>query len=75
MLEGLEPKSKDRLCILVSKAQKELSESDQKILFDAIADEDKWSGNALSTALRDRGFAVHKNAVRDHRRGECPCAR
>ena len=74
MLEGLEPKQKEALCGLMRKAAAELDASDYQILMDAIADS-RWSGNGLAMALRERGFFVHKNAITEHRKKECTCAR
>jgi hypothetical protein len=73
MLEGLAPKGKDNICVLMSRAA-ELSPEDFQILMDAVADP-KWSSNGLSVALHERGFKVHKNAVGEHRKKICACVR
>lgn len=75
MLEGLKPKSSDKLCGLITKAQNELSKEDQRILFDAVADTEQWTSHALAMELRGRGFHVHRAAVGDHRSGRCACAK
>lgn len=72
MLEGLAPKEKEALCYLMKKAS-ELSSDDLKILMDALADP-RWSSNALTTALRERGFVIHRGAVNMHRKKTCSCA-
>ncbi len=74
MLEGLQPKQKEALCGLMRKAAAELDADDYKILMDAI-DDPRWTSNGLAEALRERGFQVHKNAVGEHRKGACICAR
>lgn len=73
MLEGLKPKSADRLCGLMKKAA-ELEPADYQILIEAI-DDPMWSSNGLAHALRERGFFIHKNAVGEHRKKSCACAR
>lgn len=73
MLEGLAPKKKEAICVLMSRAA-DLSPEDYKTLMDALADP-RWSANGLSEALRERGFMVHKNAVSEHRKKTCPCVR
>ncbi len=74
-LDGLKPKSKDKLCYLVRKAMTDLDEKNQSILFEALNDHTTWSSNGLHTALRERGFVVHKNSIQEHRKGLCSCAR
>lgn len=74
MLEGLNERP-EKFCGLIKKAMKELSKEDQQILFEAIADGEQWTSNALAMALRTRGFHVHKNAVGEHRKRECACAK
>lgn len=73
MLEGLAPKQKEAICVLMRRAA-ELDKADFDILMDAVADP-KWSSNGLAEALRNRGFQVHKNAVSEHRNKVCCCAR
>jgi hypothetical protein len=50
----------------------ELDKADYDILMEAIASP-LWTGNALSEALRERGFKVHKGAVTNHRKKACAC--
>lgn len=73
MLEGLAPKKKEAICVLMSRAA-ELSPEDYQILMDAL-DDPRWSSNGLASALRERGFNIHKNAVGEHRKKICPCVR
>ena len=73
MLEGLAPKKKDALCILMMKAA-DLEKADYDILMEAI-DSPLWSSNGLADALRGRGFQVHKGAVANHRKKVCCCVR
>lgn len=64
-----------KYCGLIKKAQTELDEENQKVLFDALANTDRWTANDLAMALRENGFQVHKNAVMEHRKGNCACSR
>jgi hypothetical protein len=73
MLEGLAPKEKEKVCVLVRRAA-ELEPADREILMAAMVDP-KWSSNALSIALRNKGFSIHKNGVQEHRMKNCPCAK
>ena len=73
MLEGLAPKVKESICVLMSRAA-DLSPEDYQVLISAL-DDPRWSSNGLADALRERGFMVHKNAVNDHRKKVCACAR
>ena len=50
-----------------------LSESDQKILRDALANEEAWGNTALSKALTDRGLRISEKPIRKHRGGYCSC--
>lgn len=75
MLEGLAPT--DRYfgpCGLIRRAQEQLSESDQKILFDALENK-LFSNNGLAEQLTQRGFSISEHSVRKHRIGKCSCAR
>jgi hypothetical protein len=74
MLEGLKPKTTEEFCGLLRTAMT-LDKEDQRILLDAIADTDTWTGNGLWAALKDRGLKLHKGAVNDHRHGRCVCAK
>jgi hypothetical protein len=73
MLEGLVPKKKDALCVLMMRAA-ELDKADHEILIEAI-NSPLWTSNGLSEALRQRGFKIHKGAVANHRKKICNCVR
>ncbi len=73
MLEGLAPKKKDALCVLMLRAA-ELDKADYDILMEAI-ESPLWTSNGLADALRERGFKIHKGAVANHRKRTCTCAR
>lgn len=73
MLEGLAPKKKDALCVLMLRAA-ELDKADYDILMEAI-ESPLWTSNGLADALRERGFKIHKGAVANHRKRACTCAR
>jgi hypothetical protein len=73
MLEGLAPKKRTTECIVMRKA-KELEPADYAILMEAI-DDPKWTSHGLSRALRERGLVMHKDAIGEHRKGVCACAR
>lgn len=73
MLEGLEPPVKENLCVLMQKAA-ELDKKDLQILLNAL-DDPRWEGRALTKALAERGFVLSKDAVQQHRRKVCRCAR
>jgi len=73
MLEGLEPKKREALCIVAREAAK-LDKNDLKILLDAMADP-RWTTNALADALEERGFGARRNSIMRHRTKKCGCAR
>jgi hypothetical protein len=73
MLEGLEPKKSDALCVVGKEAAK-LDKEDLKIFLDAMADP-RWTTNALSDALAERGFGARRNSIMRHRANKCSCAR
>jgi hypothetical protein len=73
MLENLgEPQSKS-VCKLVMK-MRELDESDQKILEDALADP-AWGNSLLTRRLNELGFTVYRDTLTRHRNKECACVR
>ena len=61
MLEGLTPPVIGRSCKVATEAAK-LSDSDKKILLDAVADKDRWPVKTLSRALSERGImlSIHR---------------
>lgn len=74
MLEGLEPVYADRKC-LAGKLLETLDKPDSKILSDALADIEKWSSNALESALHKRGVKLGNETIRKHRDKVCLCYR
>ena len=75
MLEGLAPKSHLKTkCAIIERAEQMLDDSDQQILFDALANK-LFSNLNLAEQLTQRGFAVSETVIRKHRIGKCACAR
>lgn len=74
MLEGIQPRNKDGLCAVMTRAADQLDAADLAILMDAIADP-KWSNLSLSETLTLRGFAIGESALRRHRSKVCACVR
>jgi hypothetical protein len=74
MLEGLAPKEKESICFLMKKAVTELDDKDLKILDEAIKNP-KWSANALTDALNQRGFTISRGVIQKHRDERCGCVR
>lgn len=73
MLENLgEPQSK-HLCAFAKK-MRELSESDQKILEEALANPE-WGNMLLTRRLNELGFVVYRDTLTRHRNKECACVR
>jgi len=73
MLEGLKAPAKTKLCALGAK-RLDLSESDQAILDEALADS-AWASHSLHFALKEQGFHVSKDLIGTHRKGVCKCYR
>lgn len=73
MLEGLQPPTISKPCIVARKAET-LNKEDRSILEDALKDL-KWSTNALRMALIERGLPFSDTALRAHRTESCSCAR
>jgi hypothetical protein len=72
MLEDLTPPVKELPCA-VRKILDRLDESDQKILINALSDEDTWPAKTLSRALNDKGLTVSDGPIRKHRSNRCSC--
>jgi len=70
MLEELKP-PENNICALAKK-RLELSETDQAILDDALANTN-WAAHSLHFALKDLGFHVSKDLLGHHRKGACKC--
>ena len=73
MLEGLTPPKRERLCLVGEEASK-LDKNDIQI-FEAALLDPKWSNNALTKALNDRGFQVGVTVLNKHRAKSCSCYR
>ena len=71
MLEDLKPKSQLFPCKM-RELLESLSDSDQRILKDAIASPD-WTTNALTRALKDKGIDISYTSVRRHELRHCSC--
>lgn len=72
MLEGLTPPVIGRSCKVATEAAK-LSDSDKKILLDAVADKDRWPVKTLSRALSERGIMLSDTPITNHRQRTCVC--
>ncbi len=70
MLEGLTPPKKESRC-RVRKILAELEPADVQILLQALSDEEAWSHQALSDALKERGLEVSHSSIQRHRNGKC----
>jgi hypothetical protein len=72
MLEDLTPPEYITPCAVRTLLQK-LDESDQKILQDALANQQAWGNSALAKALTDRGLRISEKPIRKHRGRYCSC--
>jgi hypothetical protein len=72
MLENLEP-PKPIINCKVAFVIESLDKKDADILLKAIADRDKWSALALSTALMQRGLKLSDSTIQRHRNKQCQC--
>jgi hypothetical protein len=75
MLEGLTPPQLNKGSCKVGIIAETLSESDKKILFDAVADSDRWPVKTLSKALSEKGIQVSDSPIYNHRAKTCACFR
>lgn len=66
------PPSRKREACNVGRAIAEHKEG--KVIADTIANL-RWSADAISRVLGEYGITVSATSVRNHRRGECACAR
>ena len=71
LLEGLQPTKPKKSC-KVRETVLGLDIVDQAILDDALED-NQWTHNSLSRALRTRGIVLGKDTIRNHREKSCPC--
>lgn len=72
MLEDLTPPVIGRTCKVQTVAQT-LSESDRKILLEAIANKDLWPIKTLSRALKGKGLELSDTPLANHRAKACVC--
>lgn len=71
MLENLTPPGRFRSC-KVAEVSAPLSETDKRILEDAIANPE-WPIKALSRALGERGILISETPLSSHRAKSCSC--
>lgn len=74
MLEGLEPSKRTYTCPVI-RLRETLDDSDKQILDAAIADTEKFTANALMTALEKKGVTLYARAIRLHREKACSCSK
>lgn len=74
LLDNLEPKDHRRKCKL-GRIIDGLEIPDQQTILNALADEAKWSNQALTDALNERGLIFTTETLRSHRQNNCPCKR
>lgn len=72
MLEDLTPPASGRTC-KVAVIGATLSDTDRKILEDAIASRDLWPIKTLSKELRRRGIELSDTPLTNHRNKTCVC--
>ena len=70
MLEDLTPPPKIAPC-MIRTVMRNLDESDQTILRNALADRDAWSNRALAKALTDKGLPIGGRLIRGRRNKPC----
>jgi hypothetical protein len=75
MLENLTPPAPNKSSCKIGLIAEGLSESDKKILLDAVADQERWPVKTLSKALSERGLQVSDSPIYNHRAKTCACYR
>jgi hypothetical protein len=75
MLEGLKPPVKTHGTCKVGTIGTTLSDSDRKILLDAIANAQDWPIKTLVKALSERGIQISDSPLYNHRGKSCACFR
>jgi len=73
MLEDLKPSVDRRKWCAIASIFEELDMDDRKRLEGYLRDEDTWSANGLSRALKSKGLSVGVHVILKHRRNECAC--
>jgi len=74
MLENLFAEAPGPRCKTM-RLRKNLDESDQKIMDNALKDSETWSDYHLSKALTARGLEISEMSIKRHRQGMCSCSR
>ena len=75
MLEGLTPPKHNGHKCKIQSLSASMTESDKKIFFEAMGDEETWPAKTLSRSLRKLGFEVSDHPIRMHRTKQCRCYR
>ena len=75
MLEGLKPPQNKTVYCKIEQTLSSLSESDAKIMAEALDNTDVWGARTLSTALRERGISIADTTITKHRNRVCACYR
>jgi hypothetical protein len=75
MLEGLTPPAVNKGTCKVGVISETLSDADKKILFDAVADKDRWPVKTLARALSEKGIQLSDTPITNHRAKSCACFR
>lgn len=75
MLEGMTPPQKSRGNCKVENIAATLDEADQKILYDAVANQAQWTVKNLIFALKERGIQISDSPLYNHRAQTCACYR
>ena len=75
MLEDLKPPSPNKGTCKVGVVAETLSESDKKILLNAVADRDNWPIKTLARALAEKGLQLSDSPLSNHRAKSCACFR
>lgn len=71
LLDNLEPQKRKFPCRVRTLAES-LSESDAKVLMDAV-NNPEWTAKALARELTKRNVQLSDHSVNRHRSGECSC--
>jgi hypothetical protein len=73
LLDDLTPPDSTNRCAVKLNKDK-LAEQDRVKLDEAISNT-KWPAATLSAELRNRGIAISRWAIADHRKGLCKCSK
>jgi hypothetical protein len=75
MLEDLTPPTPNKGSCKVGLVADTLSDSDKKILLNAVADRDNWPIKTLARALAEKGLQLSDSPLSNHRAKSCACFR